>query len=64
MSVPHSFTLQYYCFVSFSDNDLLLGRADSQFGVFTGGCGHYMHAECWTRYVYRYPGLLKYRYLF
>eukprot|EP00731_Ephydatia_muelleri_P027830 Em0019g703a len=33
------------------DNDLLLGRADSQFGVFTGGCGHYMHAECWTRFV-------------
>ncbi len=32
----------------FLGEDILLSRANVPHGLFTGGCGHYMHADCWT----------------
>ena len=31
------------------DFDYLTARADHPLGVYTSGCGHHMHAECWKR---------------
>ncbi|XP_064402875.1 E3 ubiquitin-protein ligase UBR2-like isoform X2 [Halichondria panicea] len=31
--------------------DFLLSRANVPHGLFTGGCGHYMHADCWTGFL-------------
>ena len=32
-----------------ADFDYLAARADHPLGMFTSGCGHHMHAECWRR---------------
>ncbi len=32
--------------------DVLSARADLLRGVYTSGCGHHMHAECWRRYMH------------
>ena len=29
--------------------DYLAARADQPLGMFTSGCGHHMHADCWKR---------------
>lgn len=31
------------------DFDYLAARADHPLGVFTSGCGHHMHSECWRK---------------
>ena len=31
----------------YSKADFISSRADLPHGVFTSGCGHHMHAECW-----------------
>lgn len=31
----------------YSKVDFITSRLDLPHGVFTGGCGHHMHAECW-----------------
>ena len=31
----------------YSKIDFITSRFDLSHGVFTGGCGHHMHAECW-----------------
>ncbi len=32
---------------NYSKTDFISSRADLPHGVFTSGCGHHMHAECW-----------------
>jgi hypothetical protein len=31
--------------------DYLAARADHPLGMFSGGCGHHMHADCWKRFI-------------
>ncbi|CAI8057989.1 E3 ubiquitin-protein ligase UBR2, partial [Geodia barretti] len=31
--------------------DYLAARADQPLGMFTSGCGHHMHADCWKRFI-------------
>lgn len=31
----------------YSKTDFLTSRTDLPYGMFTSGCGHHMHAECW-----------------
>lgn len=31
----------------YSKVEFITSRFDLSHGVFTGGCGHHMHAECW-----------------
>lgn len=40
--------------LSLIDPDFLSSRANLAHGLFTSGCGHYMHISCWTGYVQQY----------
>ena len=42
-------TLSLSLSLSSTECDYLAARADHPLGMFTSGCGHNMHADCWKR---------------
>ena len=44
--------------LDFSDVDFIQALASVPQGVFTSGCGHHMHMDCWKTYVYHYENAI------